>query len=120
VDDVLGDGIHDQNLLDNDCYKEIQSHMDLRNVPRNDYKTMTAEEAIKALIRDSAPLPDPIKKRLQDYQVHFTYLYTRKIFFRYHMISSVCIIIASIYIYRIDSFSFFKLSNSNCLNCLRL
>jgi len=80
VDDVLGDGIHDQNLLDNDCYKEIQSHMDLRNIPRNDYKTMTAEEAIKALIRDSAPLPDPIKKRLQDYQVHFTYLCTRKIF----------------------------------------
>jgi len=84
VDDVLGDGIHDQNLLDNDCYKEIQSHMDLRNVPRNDYKTMTAEEAIKALIRDSVPLPDSIKKRLQDYQVNFTYLCTRKIFLDIH------------------------------------
>ncbi|XP_018406319.1 PREDICTED: protein tyrosine phosphatase domain-containing protein 1-like, partial [Cyphomyrmex costatus] len=68
VDDVLGDGIHDQDLLDNDCYKEIQSHMDLRSVSRNDYETVTAEEAIKALIRDSASLPDPIKKRLQNYQ----------------------------------------------------
>ncbi|TGZ53649.1 Protein tyrosine phosphatase domain-containing protein 1 [Temnothorax longispinosus] len=38
VDDVLGDGIHDQDLLDNDCYKEIQSHMDLRHVSRNDYE----------------------------------------------------------------------------------
>ncbi|XP_071564050.1 uncharacterized protein [Temnothorax nylanderi] len=69
VDDVLGDGIHDQDLLDNDCYKEIQSHMDLRHVSRNDYEKVTAEEAIKALIRDSASLPDIIKKRLQDYQI---------------------------------------------------
>jgi len=70
VDDVLGDGIHDQDLIDNDCYKEIQSHMDLRNVARNDYKTVTAEEAIKALIRNNASLPDSVKKRLHDYQVH--------------------------------------------------
>lgn len=76
VDDVLGDGIHDQDLLDNDCYKEIQSHMDLRNVARNDYETVTAEEAIKALIRNSASLPDPIKKRLHDYQV--LYIYARE------------------------------------------
>ncbi|KYQ59394.1 Protein tyrosine phosphatase domain-containing protein 1 [Trachymyrmex zeteki] len=68
VDDVLGDGIHDQDLLDNDCYKEIQSHMDLRSVSRNDYETVTAEEAIKVLIRDSVSLSDPIKKRLQNYQ----------------------------------------------------
>ncbi|XP_067212194.1 protein tyrosine phosphatase domain-containing protein 1-like isoform X2 [Linepithema humile] len=68
VDDVLGDGIHDQNLLDNDCYKEIQSHMNLKSIARNDYKTVTTEEAIKALIKDSASLPDSIKKRLHDYQ----------------------------------------------------
>ncbi|XP_025267437.1 protein tyrosine phosphatase domain-containing protein 1 isoform X1 [Camponotus floridanus] len=68
VDDVLGDGIHDQDLLDNDCYKEIQSHMDLRNVARHDYETVTAEEAIKALIGSSASLSDPVKKRLNDYQ----------------------------------------------------
>jgi len=74
VDDVLGDGIHDQDLLDNDCYKEIQSHMDLKSVSRNDYETVTAEEAIKALIKDSVSLPDSIKKRLQDYQVHFIHI----------------------------------------------
>ncbi|EZA48495.1 Protein tyrosine phosphatase domain-containing protein [Ooceraea biroi] len=67
VDDVLGDGIHDQDLIDNDCYKEIQSHMDLKTVAR-DYTTVTAEEAIKALIRDNASLPDSIKKRLHHYQ----------------------------------------------------
>lgn len=80
VDDVLGDGIHDQDLLDNDCYKEIQSHMDLRSVSRNDYETVTAEEVIKALIRDSASLPDPMKKRLQEYQVHFAHLCTKETF----------------------------------------
>lgn len=93
VDDVLGDGIHDQDLLDNDCYKEIQSHMDLRSVSRNDYETVTAEEAIKALIRDSASLPDPIKKRLQDYQVYFTHRCTKKMFLDTTMISRVHIII---------------------------
>lgn len=72
MDDVLGDGIRDQDLLDNDCYKEIQSHMDLRSVSRSDYETVTAEEAIKALIRNTASLPDPVKRRLLDYQVHFT------------------------------------------------
>lgn len=74
VDDVLGDGIRDQDLIDNDCYKEIQSHMDLKNVARNDYKTVTAEEAIKALIRDSASLSDSMKKRLHDYQVREKYI----------------------------------------------
>lgn len=70
VDDVLGDGIHDQDLLDNDCYREIQSHMDLKCVARNEaYETLTAEEAIQALIKDNASLPDFIKKRLHDYQV---------------------------------------------------
>lgn len=87
VDDVLGDGIHDQDLLDNDCYKEIQSHMDLRGVSRNDHETVTAEEVVKALIRNTATLPDPIKKRLLDYQVHFALLFThlsnRKIIFYY-------------------------------------
>lgn len=68
VDDVLGDGIHDQDLLDNDCYKEIQSHMDLRSISRNDYETVTAEEAIKAFIGNNTSLPDPVKKRLQNYQ----------------------------------------------------
>lgn len=70
VDDVLGDGIHDQDLADNDCYKEIQSHMDLKCVARTEaYETVTAEEAVKALIKDNASLSDFIKKCLQEYQV---------------------------------------------------
>lgn len=61
-------------MLDNDCYKEIQSHMDLRSVARNEaYETVTAEEAIKALIRDNTALSDPMKKRLHDYQVFSAY-----------------------------------------------
>lgn len=47
--------------------------MDLKNVARNDYETVTAEEAIKALIGNSASLPDPIKKRLHNYQVFNMY-----------------------------------------------
>lgn len=71
MDDVLGDGIHDQDLFDNDCYKEIQSHMDLKNIARHDYETVTAEEVIKALIGNSTSLSDSIKKRLNDYQVFY-------------------------------------------------
>lgn len=70
VDEVLGDGIHGQDLADNDCYKEIQSHMDLKAAAQNAaVEIVSTEEAIRALIRDSATLPDKTKKRLQDYQV---------------------------------------------------
>ncbi|XP_076648811.1 uncharacterized protein LOC143356743 isoform X2 [Halictus rubicundus] len=69
VDDVLGDGIHCQDLTDNDCYKEIQSHMDLKAAAQNAaFESVSTEEAIRALIRDNATLPDKTKKRLQDYQ----------------------------------------------------
>ncbi|XP_076679061.1 uncharacterized protein LOC143374659 isoform X2 [Andrena cerasifolii] len=70
VDEVLGDGIHGQDLVDNDCYKEIQSHMDLKAAAQNAaVEIVSTEEAIRALIRDNATLPDKTKKRLQDYQV---------------------------------------------------
>lgn len=107
VDDVLGDGIHDQDLLDNDCYKEIQSHMDLRSVSRNDYETVTAEEAIKVLIRDSVSLSDPIKKRLQNYQVYFISIQKK---FRHS--NTISIINYCIYIQIIHSVI------SNVYNCL--
>ncbi|XP_076285133.1 uncharacterized protein LOC143211384 isoform X1 [Lasioglossum baleicum] len=69
VDDVLGDGIHCQDLIDNDCYKEIQSHMDLKAAAQNAaFESVSTEEAIRALIKDNATLPDKTKKRLQDYQ----------------------------------------------------
>jgi len=112
VDDVLGDGIHDQDLLDNDCYKEIQSHMDLKSVSRNDYERVTAEEAIKALIRDSVSLPNPIKKRLQNYQVYFI---NKK--FRHFTIFSVYI---NYYIYTNHSFSYFKRIQLLECQCLQL
>lgn len=111
MDDVLGDGIHDQDLVDNDCYKEIQSHMDLRSVPRNDHETVTAEEVVKALIRNSATLPDPVKKRLLHYQVHFTHLFIRKIALDTTMIISV-VITVRVYVY-IRSFI---QAMFNCLN----
>ncbi|XP_076229638.1 uncharacterized protein LOC116423884 isoform X1 [Nomia melanderi] len=69
VDDVLGDGIHCQDLIDNDCYKEIQSHIDLKAAAQNAaFESVSTEEAIRALIRDNATLPDKTKKRLQNYQ----------------------------------------------------
>lgn len=70
MDDVLGDGIHGQDLLDNDCYKEIQSHMSLKAAAQNTtLETVTTDEAIRVLIRDNATLPEKTKKRIQDYQV---------------------------------------------------
>ncbi|XP_043513795.1 protein tyrosine phosphatase domain-containing protein 1-like isoform X2 [Frieseomelitta varia] len=70
VDDVLGDGIHGQDLVDNDCYKEIQSHMDLKVAAQNAaLETVSTEEAVRALIRDNVTLSDKTKKRLQDYQM---------------------------------------------------
>ncbi|XP_012238136.1 protein tyrosine phosphatase domain-containing protein 1-like [Bombus impatiens] len=70
VDDVLGDGIHGQDLTDNDCYKEIQSHMNLKAAAQNTaLETVNTDEAIRALIKDTASLSDKTKKRLQDYQM---------------------------------------------------
>lgn len=70
MDDVLGDGIHGQDLVDNDCYKEIQSHMNLKAAAQNTtLETVTTDEAIRVLIRDNAILSEKTKKCIQDYQV---------------------------------------------------
>ncbi|XP_006609605.1 protein tyrosine phosphatase domain-containing protein 1-like [Apis dorsata] len=70
MDDVLGDGIHGQDLVDNNCYKEIQSHMNLKAAAQNTtLQTVTTDEAIRVLIRDNAILPEKTKKRIQDYQM---------------------------------------------------
>ncbi|XP_076749525.1 uncharacterized protein LOC143422620 isoform X2 [Xylocopa sonorina] len=70
VDDVLGDGIHGQDLADNDCYKEIQSHIDLKAAAQNTaLETVSIEEVIRALVKDDSTLPDKTKKRIQDYQM---------------------------------------------------
>ncbi|XP_026666793.1 protein tyrosine phosphatase domain-containing protein 1-like isoform X3 [Ceratina calcarata] len=70
LDDVLGDGIHEQDLTENDCYKEIQSHIDLKVAAENtSLEIVSAEQAIRALVRDNATLPDKTKKRIQNYQM---------------------------------------------------
>ncbi|CAL7950525.1 unnamed protein product [Xylocopa violacea] len=70
VDDVLGDGIHGQDLADNDCYKEIQSHINLKVAAENTaLETVSVEEVIRALVKDHSTLPDKTKKRIQDYQM---------------------------------------------------
>ena len=81
VDDVLGDGIHGQDLVDNDCYKEIQSHIDLKVAAQNvALETVSTEEAIRVLIRDNVTLSDKTKKRLQDYQVEESFSISNWIF----------------------------------------
>lgn len=81
VDDVLGDGIHGQDLVDNDCYKEIQSHINLKAAAQNTaLETVNTDEAIRALIKDTASLSDKTKKRLQDYQVEGSFLFRIKAF----------------------------------------
>ena len=81
VDDVLGDGIHGQDLVDNDCYKEIQSHIDLKVAAQNvALETVSTEEAIRVLIRDNVTLSDKTKKRLQDYQVEESFSTSNWIF----------------------------------------
>ncbi|XP_026666794.1 protein tyrosine phosphatase domain-containing protein 1-like isoform X4 [Ceratina calcarata] len=66
----LGDGIHEQDLTENDCYKEIQSHIDLKVAAENtSLEIVSAEQAIRALVRDNATLPDKTKKRIQNYQM---------------------------------------------------
>lgn len=44
--------------------------MDLKVAAQNAaLETVSTDEAIRALIRDNATLPDKTRKRLQDYQV---------------------------------------------------
>ncbi|XP_015606539.1 protein tyrosine phosphatase domain-containing protein 1 isoform X2 [Cephus cinctus] len=70
VDDVLGDGIRGQDLYDNDCYKEIQSHLDLKAAAQTEtFRAFSTEEAVKALLCDHTSLAEEQKKRLRDYQI---------------------------------------------------
>lgn len=73
VDDVLADGIHGQDLVDNDCYKEIQSQIDLKVAASNViFRKINIDEVVKALIRDNASLSDKMRKFLQQYQVRWS------------------------------------------------
>ncbi|XP_014601814.1 PREDICTED: protein tyrosine phosphatase domain-containing protein 1-like isoform X2 [Polistes canadensis] len=70
VDDVLADGIHGQDLIDNDCYKEIQSQIDLKVAASKEIlRKINIDEVVKTLIKDSTNLSDKTKKFLLQYQV---------------------------------------------------
>ncbi|XP_015187376.1 PREDICTED: protein tyrosine phosphatase domain-containing protein 1-like isoform X2 [Polistes dominula] len=70
VDDVLADGIHGQDLIDNNCYKEIQSQIDLKVAASKEiFRKINIDEVVKALIKDSSNLSDKTTKCLLQYQV---------------------------------------------------
>lgn len=68
---MLADGIHGQELSENNCYKEIQSQMNLKSSPnKTKFNFINLDETIKALIFDHGKLTDEKKKRLHNYQVY--------------------------------------------------
>ncbi|XP_044018064.1 protein tyrosine phosphatase domain-containing protein 1-like isoform X2 [Aphidius gifuensis] len=70
VDEVLDDGIHDQKLCENNCYKEIQSHLNFKFVMQDDkFNFINIDETIKALLYDHDKLTDEKKIYLQSYQM---------------------------------------------------
>ncbi|XP_033209721.1 protein tyrosine phosphatase domain-containing protein 1-like isoform X4 [Belonocnema kinseyi] len=70
IDDVLSDGIRGQDLFDNNCYKEIQSNMNLKNAAETQVFTIvSANEAIKALLCNKETLSDEKKKKIYNYQI---------------------------------------------------
>ncbi|XP_063979404.1 protein tyrosine phosphatase domain-containing protein 1-like isoform X1 [Diachasmimorpha longicaudata] len=70
VDEVLGDGIRGQELCENDCYKEIQSQMDLKFAAEKEkYEYVDIEDVISAIISDHMELPDEKKKCIYKYKV---------------------------------------------------
>ena len=72
IDEVLGDGIRGQELYENDCYKEIQSQMNLKVAAQEDvFSIVSVDEGIRALLCDHETLSDDTKKTLHKYQVYF-------------------------------------------------
>ncbi|XP_043465511.1 protein tyrosine phosphatase domain-containing protein 1-like isoform X2 [Leptopilina heterotoma] len=70
IDDVLTDGIWGQELFDNNCYKEIQTHINLKNaVHTQSFKTISTDEAIKLLLCNNENLSDEKKRKIHHYQV---------------------------------------------------
>lgn len=70
IDDVLSDGIRGQDLIDNNCYKEIQAHINLKNAAHmQSFETVSADEAIKLLLCSNENLADEKKRKINHYQV---------------------------------------------------
>lgn len=74
MDDMLGDGIHGQDINDNDCYKEIQSQLDLKVAAQKaKVNFVSVDEVIIALLCDNSELIDEEKKQVMKYQVSIDY-----------------------------------------------
>lgn len=72
MDDVLSDGIWGQELFDNNCYKEMQTHINLKNaVHTQSFKTISTDEAIKLLLCNNENLSDEKKRKIHHYQVNY-------------------------------------------------
>ncbi|XP_074110071.1 protein tyrosine phosphatase domain-containing protein 1 isoform X1 [Cotesia typhae] len=70
VDDVLADGIHGQDLYDNDCYKEIQSQLMLKTAAqKEEFEYVGTDEVVNALLCDNSKLTDDEKKIFLQYQI---------------------------------------------------
>lgn len=70
MDEVLGDGIRDQELCENDCFKELQCQLDLKDAAQNSkFNFVNVDEAIKSLLFDYGSLSEEKKKIIQNYQV---------------------------------------------------
>lgn len=75
IDDVLGDGIRDQDLYENGCYKELQSQIDLKAAVRSEItEFVRADHAAKALLFDYQLLPEARQARVREYQVIYKLL----------------------------------------------
>ncbi|XP_046745517.1 protein tyrosine phosphatase domain-containing protein 1-like [Diprion similis] len=70
IDDVLGDGIRDQHLYENGCYKELQSQLDLKAAVRSEIRDFVGtDEAAQALLFDYQLLPVSRITRILEYQI---------------------------------------------------
>lgn len=67
---MLADGIHGQDLYDNDCYKEIQSQLMLKTAAqKEEFEYVGTDEVVNALLCDNSKLTDDEKKIFLQYQV---------------------------------------------------
>ncbi|XP_034939681.1 protein tyrosine phosphatase domain-containing protein 1-like [Chelonus insularis] len=71
VDDVLADGIYNQELQDNNCYKELQSQLFFKtSIQKEHYNLMAIDQVLKALLFDYSTLPEDERKILLQYQIN--------------------------------------------------
>lgn len=70
LDEVLNDGIHEQDIHDNDCYKELQSQIALKEaMQNNEFNYIHIDDVVRALLCDHSQFSDEEKKLIFNYQV---------------------------------------------------